>query len=122
MIRLTLPYPPVMNTYYRMVVVKGTPRMLISAAGRAYKTECGWMAKSQGARPVRGEIAVTATYYRPRRRGDIDGVQKALFDALNGVAWIDDEQIVDFHAKRREDKRNPRVEIEIRECGGEERG
>ena len=113
MTRFVLPYPPVLNTYYRMVVVKGSPRVLISAAGRAYKEECGWKAKSQGARVQEGDLAVTMTLYRPRRRGDIDGTMKASFDALNGIAWTDDSQVVELHVYRRDDKQNPRVELEV---------
>jgi Holliday junction resolvase RusA-like endonuclease len=35
----------------------------------------------------------------PVKRPDLDNVVKAL-DALNGIVWIDDAQIVDLHARR----------------------
>lgn len=114
--KLILPFPPILNTYWRMVVVKGVPRVLLSAAGRAYKTECGWMARSQGATPQKGNLVVRMELYRPRKAGDIDAYMKGLFDGLNGVAWIDDSQVVELHAYRRDDKTNPRVEVTIEQA------
>lgn len=110
---LVLPWPPALNHLYRMVMVKGSPRMLISARGRAYKEECGWEAKRQGARPQKGSLAVTMVLYRPQKRGDIDGFQKAVFDSVNGIAWEDDGQVEELHVYRRDDKLRPRVEMTI---------
>lgn len=110
---LVLPWPPALNHLYRMVMVKGSPRMLISARGRAYKTECGWEAKRQGARPQKGSLAVTVILYRPRRIGDIDGYLKVVFDSMNGIAWDDDSQVQELHVYRRDDKERPRVEMAI---------
>ena len=50
---------------------------------------------------------------RPQRSGDLDNRLKCLLDSLNGIAWSDDGQIVEIHAYRHDDKKNPRVEIEI---------
>jgi Holliday junction resolvase RusA-like endonuclease len=36
-----------------------------------------------------------------------------LEDALNGLAYEDDKQIVELHAYRYDDKKNPRIEIEV---------
>lgn len=50
--------------------------------------------------------------HRPVVKSDIDNYIKALFDALNGVVWQDDKQIVDLVAhKFYSDK--PRIEIEV---------
>lgn len=50
--------------------------------------------------------------HRPVVKSDIDNYIKALFDALNGVVWQDDKQIVDLSAhKFYSDK--PRIEIEV---------
>lgn len=57
------------------------------------------------ARRINGE-------HRPVVKSDIDNYIKALFDALNGVVWQDDKQIVDLSAhKFYSDK--PRIEIEV---------
>lgn len=37
----------------------------------------------------------------PTGRSDVDNVVKALSDALNGVVWLDDGQVVDLVARKR---------------------
>lgn len=113
MIVLTLPYPPRLNTYYRMF--RG--RMLLSAAGRQYKESVALACKKAGLRPLAGPLRVFLTYYRPRQAGDLDGLFKAVLDALEGFAFEDDKQVEEIHATRRDDKANPRAEVEIREIG-----
>jgi crossover junction endodeoxyribonuclease RusA len=34
------------------------------------------------------------------RIGDIDKLQRAVFDALTGVAYLDDRQVIDAHARK----------------------
>jgi Holliday junction resolvase RusA-like endonuclease len=46
-------------------------------------------------------------------RPDIDNYAKAILDALNGVMWADDGQIVQLTASKSYGE--PRVEIEIQE-------
>ena len=75
--------------------------------------------------PLRGPLAVAMTFYlpRPKRskreypsvRPDIDNYCKAVMDALNGMIWQDDGQIVQLEASKRYGE--PRAEIEIREVG-----
>ena len=45
--------------------------------------------------PTDGYWDVTLTFYRKSgRKVDIDNLSKAVLDALNGVVWIDDKQVV----------------------------
>lgn len=46
-----------------------------------------------------------------RRRRDADNVQKQIGDALQGVLWLDDSQIVEWHVRRVVDAERPRVEV-----------
>ena len=55
---------------------------------------------------------------RPTKKPDIDNVVKALADALNHVAYRDDTQIVDCQV-RKFYADEPRVEVLIRQIGGE---
>jgi crossover junction endodeoxyribonuclease RusA len=113
-INLTLPFPPSVNHYWRMVVIKGRgPVMLISKDGREYKSTVARECTLRHLKPFSGEVAVTFTAYRPRKSGDLDNLQKSLFDALKGFAWHDDKQIVEIHAYRSDDKLRPRVEVEV---------
>jgi Holliday junction resolvase RusA-like endonuclease len=60
------------------------------------------------------DVALKVTFYREdKRRVDLDNMVKLLTDAMNGLVYVDDVQIVDIHAKKLHDKRNPRTEVEI---------
>jgi len=112
---VTLPYPPSINHYWRRVGNK----TLISRQGRQYKHDAALSARAAGLTPLTGPVTVTLTVYRPRRSGDLDNVQKPLLDALNGIAWNDDSQVVELHAYRKEDKLRPRAEVAIEAALGE---
>lgn len=91
-VRIELPYPPSLNSYYR--TVKG--RILISAEGRTYrKTVADYVMESRTAAALSGRLAVELFVYPPdRRRRDLDNVSKCLFDSLTKAGvWKDDEQI-----------------------------
>lgn len=107
--RLVLPYPPTVNLYWRNF--RG--RTVLSAAGRAYKLAAALKAKSQGAHPISGPVALEIHVYRPRRIGDLDNTLKGLLDSLRGVAYGDDSQVVRLVAHRHDDKANPRAEVTV---------
>ena len=46
--------------------------------------------------------------------GDIDNFSKSVMDALEGVAYENDKQVIELCAKKEYDE-NPRIEIELRE-------
>lgn len=48
------------------------------------------------------------------KKPDIDNVEKAIFDGLNGVVWNDDVQVVEV-TKRKRYSAVPGVQVEIRE-------
>jgi Holliday junction resolvase RusA-like endonuclease len=95
-------------------VYRGHPTL--SAAAKDYKATAGWLALAQGVEVLNGAVGVSLTVYRKAKRGDADNFIKVCLDSLNGVAWEDDKQIVEIHLYRRDDKKNPRVEIEIWEA------
>jgi len=69
--------------------------------------------------PVRVEMAF---YRETRRRCDLDNLSKSVWDALNGVAYDDDAQIIESCQYRALDRERPRVEVTITEIvkGGTE--
>ncbi len=114
-IRLTLPYPPSVNALYAWTrngrALKPAHvefRVLVRLAVREAYGDVELL---------EGPVTVHADAYRPRRRGDLDNVLKALLDALNGVVWRDDEQVVGLSANRFDAPRDPRVEVWVRPAG-----
>lgn len=56
---------------------------------------------------------------RPQTKPDLDNCIKIIFDALNGVCFYDDKQVVEIHAYKWYGER-PRVEVTINEVRNEE--
>ena len=115
-IELTLPEPPSINAYYRSIVIKGQVRVLLSAEGRAYKQDvlAHWLRRPPAQRKaLEGPLAVHLAWHRARKVGDTDNRSKAVLDSLNGLAWMDDKQIVDLRITRHESPRNGRLDLTI---------
>lgn len=71
----------------------------------AYKDIVRWTAldemKKLGFAPIEGPVGVELhAWISGGRPGDIDNIQKSVFDGLNGVVWYDDRQVVEIHAYR----------------------
>lgn len=112
-VKLTLPVPPSANAYWKLDR-RGFIR--VSDEARAYKANVQRRALVEGLRNPPGcPVVVTMTVYRAQRRGDLDNFQKVLLDALKGIAFLDDSQVVEIHSRREDDKANPRVEVEVSE-------
>ena len=68
--------------------------------------------------PMTGELLARLKFFRKykrasRRFGDCDNLSKAVMDALNGIVYDDDSQIIKITTEKFTDKNNPRIEIEI---------
>ena len=91
-VRLTLPWPPSLNTLYRHV----GPRVLVSRAGRLFRKKVKAIALENGIIPFSGAVSLTVDLYPPdRRRRDIDNAGgKAILDALQEAGlFADDAQV-----------------------------
>lgn len=112
-VRLTLPWPPSVNRYWRSV----NGRVLIAADGRKYRSAVvahvlTSRAVPLGAHPV---VVTIDAYYPDLRRRDIDNVLKAPLDALTAAGmWDDDSQVQALSIRKAGlDKHNPRLEITL---------
>ncbi len=117
--KLVLPFPPSVNTYWRAPnkgPLKG--RHLISAAGRKYQSAACVAIVEQLRRLPKpsSELAAVEIFLFPpdARRRDIDNYNKALFDALTHAGvWEDDSQVKRMLVEWGPVTKKGRVEITI---------
>jgi len=92
MLTITLPWPPTVNTYYRMV----DGQMKISAKGREYcKAVADQVLIHRAGKGYTGRLGVLIEAYPPDKRSrDLDNILKSLLDSLTKAGvWADDSQI-----------------------------
>lgn len=87
--------------------------MLLSSEARNYKKTVSRLASLHVKKPLEEEVSMVVHLYRPRKAGDLTNFFKTLDDTLQGVCYVNDSQIVEYHAHRHDDKDNPRVEVTI---------
>ena len=79
-----------------------------------YEERVAWYARGAGVRVIEGPVRLSIDIYWPdRRRRDLDNGGKSIADALNGIAYEDDYQIVEKRLTKRLDRDNPRAEIVV---------
>lgn len=94
--------------------VAKTPRRTVEAESRM-----AWLVKAAlvgYGGPDDARYAVEARFFEdrdPHQYADADNLQKLIGDALNGVVWIDDSQIVEWHASIERGVQRPRTELRI---------
>ncbi|MBM2884077.1 RusA family crossover junction endodeoxyribonuclease [Chromobacterium phragmitis] len=63
------------------------------------------------------QAAALAGQVYPTKKPDADNVQKAIFDGMNGVVWVDDVQACDIVVRKRYGA-TPGVEVVVQEIQG----
>jgi crossover junction endodeoxyribonuclease RusA len=88
--RLSLPYPPSMNHYWR----RAGRFIHISREGREYRRQLVEQLTREHVDKQLGRPAVRLTLSPPdRRRRDLDNVQKPLLDALQHAGAYDNQKL-----------------------------
>ena len=97
-----------------------TRQAFYPAKSKMFKKELSFIAKGamKDRPPLTGELKAVVNLYRKfkpdvRQFGDIDNHLKAIFDALNGICFADDSQIVEVDCQKF--KGEPKIEIQIEE-------
>lgn len=100
--------PPSTNHLY----MRGKHGVFMLPAVRAIKEAIGWEARAGYKGPVLDQpLRVEVDLFWPdKRKHDVDNI-KGLLDALTGIVWEDDGQIVDLHIRKHYDPKSPRVEL-----------
>lgn len=117
-IKLTIPGRPVPKDRPRLGLRGRKAYVYTPAKTKEYEKLVGWVAKCNGCKPAGEPVAVVLDIY-VRRRMDVDNVAKSILDGLTGVAYEDDDQVVELVVRKHKVKRKEeeRVEIEIKEAG-----
>lgn len=105
--KITLPFPPSVNRYYRSP--RSGPlagRTIISEEARKYRAAvCALVAESKLGGPLQGLLRVVVEVFVPdRRKRDLDNLHKGILDSLTHAGvWGDDSQIDDLRIYRARD-------------------
>lgn len=93
---VTLPLCPSSNRYWR--VYRG--RAVKSQAARDYAAVVQVLARAAGLVkvPAPWKVRLVIWWQRRERRGDLDNRLKVVLDALQGVAFDNDNQVTELHA------------------------
>lgn len=114
MIRLVLPEPPSVNRVWRKG--KGGKLYLAPSVAR-FRAGVLRAVRDAGIKTPpfgpRTAVRYELVWYRSRKSGDLSNRLKALEDALNGLVWHDDRQVVGFTCARVDGDRPGRVEVTI---------
>jgi crossover junction endodeoxyribonuclease RusA len=109
--KIELPFPPSVNGYWRSIPSGKSTRQITSKRGREYREAVALrvaIARANGAfpkEPLTGRLRYSIELFPPsRHRRDISNfAYKAIQDALTHAgAWVDDSQIDEEHAYRRD--------------------
>ena len=96
--RLTLPWPPSANTYYRHVS-RGplAGRVLLGEAGRAYrKAVDAVVAQARARKALAVPLEVRIAAFPPdRRKRDLDNLLKSVLDCLEASGVIENDNLIE---------------------------
>ena len=114
---ITLPLPISANVYWRHTTVRGKPMIYVSQEAQTYRELVGWRCLEANIGPFHGSLKMTIQAYICDVRRDTDNVVKVLFDAMQGHAYDDDNQIVEYHVYRHKAKtrKDGKVIVDIEE-------
>ena len=135
MIKLTFDFPPVAQARPRATRFGRGIRLYDLEQVHVYKAQLAESARFMyHGEPLTGPLVVTIKFYRaiqqsetkkrhrlkaqgtirPTKKPDLDNYIKSTLDGLNGVLWVDDNEIVGLHTGKYYSDR-PRIEIEVEE-------
>ncbi len=99
-------------------IVDGHGRAHTPPHVKAWQGRVAWAARlaMQGNPPIIGPVSMRLVFVLAnRRRVDLDNLNKAVSDSLNGICYVDDSQVVNLHlVKHVMKKARPGVFVEIR--------
>lgn len=111
MIRVTLiGPPPLINRTYKIGMNSFYKDNEQSSRQDSYRTQARAQYRQK---PKKGPLSVVYEFYYSRSNTDWESGVKGTQDALNGILWIDDVQIVEATVMKYHNTKNPRVDITV---------
>jgi len=103
------------GTIYRHACRGSFPTVYMSKRGKERKVEYKWEAKAQWkGKPLQGDVKIEVDlYFGTKRIVDWDNFHKLSMDALTGIVWEDDSQIIEATVRKYYRKANPRIVIKL---------
>ena len=116
-ILFTVPGMPISVNH--LYVNLGPGRRFPSAEGKSFKHAVSWLAtiamKQAGYGMIISGVGVWLKFYFKTMGSDIDNCIKAILDAMTGIAYKNDTQILKLYAEKFKEPANPRTEVTIYE-------
>lgn len=115
---ITLKGAPMTTGRLYATVCRGSfPQRYLVPKGKALKEDYQWQIKQQmkGMSMFTCQLRVAIQlYHGTKRKSDWDNFHKLSMDAMSGLVYEDDSQIMFATVSKGYDKENPRIEIDIR--------
>ena len=109
----SLPLPPSINAYWRPTKRGGIYKTMDA---KTWEIEAGFELNKKRIEFGKKKVEVFYDYYFKDNRSDLGNRTKILQDLFEKVGIIDnDRQVFLLHERKQFSKKNPRVEIKIRE-------
>jgi len=111
--KITLPYPPSVNNYWKSRWTGKFIQHYITPDGRAFRQDV--IRRLHDWDMILGPITLAVEVFPPdRRKRDLDNVLKALLDSMEHAGVFEnDSQIVDLHVVKRDPAPPGRVEVTV---------
>jgi crossover junction endodeoxyribonuclease RusA len=118
--KITLPYPPSVNHYWRAFRMGKSIRFYVSDEAKKYRRAVGELLSEIDM--ILGPLNVRIEAYPPDRKKhrDIDNILKGLLDSMEHAGVFEnDSQIVDLHVVKRDPAPPGRVEVTVTQAARE---
>lgn len=113
--------PPSVNSLHELTFRRNKegqikPSRANNAKYDAWMTEAQFSLRTrfnrQGRQMITGLVAVRTFWHLPSKRADMPNYPKALYDAMQGIVYLDDVQIVqEFNQRGADNPKDPTVEV-----------
>ena len=108
--------PTLLNRLYIPIIKNGKPTIIKNPKTKEFTKYINDICLINRVKPLKKDISFYMDILISKRNNyDIDGLLKLLFDSLNGLAYIDDKQIVDLRIRKHRNQSEDKLIIKIEE-------